>query len=486
MKKKMKKMSIPFAVIMLLSLLLSPVKIKAQAEFNPGFLISDQELMQYNSMTLNQIQSFLENYNSFLATYRTLNSYGTEKSAAEIIYDAAVNNYDCAGVTLSENPTEAERQQKCRRITTVSPKFLLVLLQKEQSLVESRNPRQSQLDWATGYGCPDSWACNPYFQGFGKQVNSAALQFRWYMLSPNSYNFRAGNTYTFKNPYGTINNSTMNVYIENRATAAMYNYTPHVYNGNFNLWRLWNRYFPSQSYPDGTVLKVGEDYYLIQNGMSRKFASRSVVASRVEPAKAINVEASALNAYTTGAPIKFPNYSIVMSPDGKLYLLVDDKKRLFSSSESFRRLGFNIEEIMNASWQDVNSYANGADITVATAYPTGVLMQNKRTGGVYWIEEATKSPIIDKLFLETKFKGKEIIPVEESELNSYQTLGPIKFPNGELLKSNTSPAVYLIDSGKKRAFVSGEIFEELGYSWANIMTVSDRILGLYPDGEVVQ
>lgn len=466
--------------------LIVPLTAKAQNQFNPNMLISDYDLLNFKSMSLDQIQKFLESKNSYLATYRTLNAYGQEKSAAEIIYDAAVNNYDCTDVKLSDNPTEEERKLKCKTIGTVSPKFLLVLLQKEQSLVEVKEPRPSQLDWATGYGCPDASACNPYFKGFGKQINSAALQFRWYMLNPNSYNFKAGQTYTFKNQYGTINSAPIEVTIENKATAALYNYTPHVYNGNYNFWLIWNRYFPTQGYPDGTIFKVGNDYWLIQHGLKRKFASVSVVASRYNPERAISVSASDLLNYEEGAPIKFHNYAIIMSPDGKLYLLVDEKKRLFSSNETFKKLGFSVEEIQNASWQDINSYLDGKEITVASAYPTGALLQNKKTGGVYFVIEETKAPILDKIFLSTKFKGKSIIPVSEEELNLYQTVSPVVFDNGELLKASNSPAVYLIENGQRRAFLSGKVFEDLGYQWKSIITVPERVIILYPEGEIIQ
>ena len=142
-------------------------------KFNPNLILSDEELMDVDSLSLQQIQTFLQNKNSYLANYSTVNAHGTVKTAAEIIYDASRNNFDCAGVELSASPTEAEKQLKCRKITTVSPKFLLVLLQKEASLIENPSPAQARLDWATGYGCPDNWTCNPYYKGFGKQVNSA-------------------------------------------------------------------------------------------------------------------------------------------------------------------------------------------------------------------------------------------------------------------------------------------------------------------------
>lgn len=475
-------------VILSLFLLIFLPKISsAQIEFNPGRIIEDYQLLDFNSMSLEEIQNFLEEKNSYLANLKVLDTYGKEKKASEIIYNAAVNNYDCDGVTLSDSPTEEERSQKCKKIGTVSPKFLLVLLQKEQSLIEESTPKQSQLDWATGYGCPDSMVCNPYFKGFGKQINSAALQFRWYMINSNPGKtwFKPGETYTFKNQYGTISNDEIEVLIENKATAALYIYTPHVYNGNYNFWKIWNRYFPSQGYPDGTILKTEKDYWLVQSGQKRKFSSVSVLASRYNPDRAVVVGSSELSAYEEGAPIRFPNYSVIMSPDGRLYLLVDDKKRLFSSTEAFRKIGYNIEEIVSASWQDINSYKDGKEINILSAYPMGALLQNKKTGGIYWVEEETKAPLVDKVFLQTKFKGRQIIPVDESELNLYQTVSPYLFGDGEIIKAENSPAVYLIENGKKRAFSSGEIFESLGYQWKSIIIVPEKVVNLYNDGEPI-
>ena len=474
------------AILILALLFLVPGGIKAaNKEFDPSFLISDEELLNFNSMTLNQIQKFLESKNSYLATYKTNSSYGEFKSAAEIIYDAAVNNYDCDGVSLSDNPDNAERSLKCKKIGTVNPKFLLALLQKEQSLISSTNPSEGQLNWATGYACPDHSVPNPYYKGFGKQVNSAALQFRWYVLSPNPPGnwYKAGETYTFDKD----TKYEAQVKIENKASAALYTYTPHVYNGgNYLFWQIWNDYFPEQAYPNGTILKAGDTYWLIQNGEKRKFASINVLASRFDPAKAITISESNLSLYSEGTIIKFPNYSIIMSPDGKLYLLVNGKKRLFANNAVFKNMGYNTEEIQSASWADINSYEDGPELSLSSAYPTGALLQNKKTGGVYWVEEETKAPLLDKIFLNTKFKGKTIYPIDEDQLDKYTTVGPIKFADGELLKTDSSPAVYLIQDGKKRAFISGEIFEQLGYAWNNIITVPDKVLALYNIGELIE
>ncbi|MEI7620749.1 MAG: hypothetical protein WCJ57_04250, partial [Candidatus Falkowbacteria bacterium] len=383
-------------------------------EFNPGRIISDAEILNTNSMSLAEIQSFLNKQNSYLANYSTYNSHGTpNKTAAEIIYEASTANYDCDGISLSSAPTEAEKKLKCRQVTTVNPKFLLVLLQKEQSLVSDTSPKQSQLDWATGYGCPDNWACNPYYKGFGKQVNSASLQFRYYMDHPSSYKYKAGNTYVFTNPYGVTNNEPMSVTIENTATASLYTYTPHVFNGNYNFFKLWKKYFPKNPlvYPDGTLLKVNGEVgvWLIDGGKKRPFLSRGALSTRFDEKKIITVEKSVMDNYEKGDAIKFPNYSIIRTPDGKRYLLVDSAKRLIANDEAFKKVGFNPDEVIDAPESDLASYSVGQALTVTSTNITGTLMQSTKNGGVYFVQDNTKAPLVDKILLSTKFKGKKIV-----------------------------------------------------------------------------
>lgn len=480
-------------IVLLLLLIFSPVAAIAQTVdpgFNPNRIIEDSDLMNYSAMDLAEIQRFLQNKNSYLANYTTLNAHGTTKSAAEIIYDASNNNFDCDGVTLSESPTEAEKQEKCRRITTVNPKFLLILLQKEASLIENSNPPQARLDWATGYGCPDGWVCNPYYKGFGKQVNSAALQFLAYMNEQSRYSYKAGETYTFTNPYGTISQEKMTVTPANKATAALYNYTPHVFNGNYNVYKLWNRYFPKTTklYPDGSILQVKGDpgIWLIENGKKRPFLNYSAFISRFKLEQVVKIEAAELDNYEPGEAIKFANYSLIQTPDKKIYLIVDKEKRPFASLAVFKSIGFNPEEIELASEADLNIYPVGRTITATSTYVTGALMQEIKTGGIYYVIDGTKAPLTDKILLTTKFKGKKIIKDTTGVLNKYTKIAPVLLDDGTLVKTDSFPTVYLISNGEKRPFASETIFNKLGYNSAGVITVSSKFLYNYPQGEPIQ
>jgi len=61
----------------------------------------------------------------------------------------------------------------------------LVLMQKEQSIVEDPNPSPKQFDWAMGYGiCDDCNMSDPLlliYKGFANQIDKAAARNRWYI-----------------------------------------------------------------------------------------------------------------------------------------------------------------------------------------------------------------------------------------------------------------------------------------------------------------
>ena len=483
----MKKIIPPLFVFLLSFILISSAQ--AQSIFNPSYIISDYELLKTDSMTLAEIQSFLENKHNYLAYYHTADTYGHIKSAAEIIYTAVNYNYNCDNVKLISQ-TEIEKKFKCKKTKTINPKFLLVLLQKEMGLIEDSHPKQSQLDWATGYGCPDGKSCNPRWKGFGKQINSAALQFRSYLEHPNAYPYKKGKTYTFTNRYSSINRGKSIVTPLNTATAALYNYTPHVYNGNYNFWNIWNRYWGKLGeniYPNGTLLQAhGEaGVWLIENGVKRAIASKSVLASRFNSSKIVQVDKTLLDSFPRGTDVKFPQYSIIKAPDDKIYLLVDDKKRNFADYNAFRRMGYNPEEIINADWADLATYRDGKPITANSVYPQGALLRDQKTGGIYWVEEGTKAPLIDWIFMQTIFKGKKFINTTAEELAKYKTIAPVKFSNGELIKIDKALGVYVVDDEKLRPINSTKIFNDLGYKWDNIISVPVHVFQLYKIGEPI-
>jgi hypothetical protein len=426
--------------------------------FDPNYIISDEELQDSHGLSMEQIQNFLDR--GYLADYVTRDWEGVMRPAAEIIWDVA-------------------------RRHGVNPKFLLVLLQKEQSLITDDSPTQKQLDWATGYAVCD--VCSmadsgiQRFKGFGKQLNSAALQYVEGYLEDID---RTGKT----GPYGPdvpveIDNTL--VVPENAATAAMYAYTPHLH-GNQNFVKIWEEWF-GQEFPSGSLLQVSGEagVWLIDHGFKRPITSMSALLSRFNKDLILTVQKSALDQYETGKAISLPNYSLLKDEFGNIYLLDGNATRKVDSMETFNKIGFNEDEIVDVTADDLDNYDVGEPITIASADPQGKLLQLTTNGAVFYIKDGFRHAILDKAILTALFPKARLIPATTQDIEQYKEGKFLRLPDGYLVRGYEDPAVYVISDGKKLPIVSEDVFTGYGYSWDNIVFVSDDVLNIHPTGDVL-
>ncbi len=431
---------------------LAQESMETESKFNPNFIISDYEMRDYKAMSYDEIKNFLERKGK-LNRQTLVDKNGIVQYAAEIIYRAA-QDYQ------------------------INPKVLLVTLQKEQSLIEEDSPTDDRLDWAMGYAvCDDCSKDDPgiqKFKGFGKQVDRAAWRLNYYFANPDEFYFEVGQTF---------NIDGVQVTPANQATVNLYNYTPHIH-GNENFWKIWNRWF-LRTYPDGSLLQAAgsKEIWLIQDGLKRKFEQMSALLSRYDINKILQVNQIDLDQFEEGKPIKFTNYSLLKSPKGTVYLLVDDTLRGFTSAKVFKTMGYQWDEVEDASQEDLANYTEGKPITMESVYPEGALLQDKKTGGVYYVEEGVKKPIWSVELMKANFSSRKITPVSPEELEKYTTGEPVIFKDGELVKSPSEPTVYVISNGLKRPINDEATFLGLGYKWENIITTSEKALSLHTTGE---
>ncbi|PIR76733.1 MAG: hypothetical protein COU32_00600 [Candidatus Magasanikbacteria bacterium CG10_big_fil_rev_8_21_14_0_10_42_10] len=426
------------------------------APFNPNFLLSDEELQSWESMSRTDIQAFLDGRQSYLSTYRTEDKNGVQRLAADIIYNAAAEN-------------------------KINPKYVLVKLQKEQSLITAQQPTQKQLDGATGYGISDGcgWDCATYKnnQGFGKQVDSAAAIMRWYYdnVSSQSWIKRPPLSYTIDGEFITP---------ASLATGFLYTYTPHL-QGNKNFWSLWQSWF-DQVYPDGTILKTDTDptVYLIQSGKKRAFASMTALATRYDPKRIIIVPSTELSRYDKGSDISLPNYSVV-NAGGTYYLLDYDTKRPFASSDTVRQLGYNPDEILDATQDELTTYTNGKIISAENADPLGQVVQLKENSALYYIQDNEYHLIYDKAIQKENFPHLKITPGTLEKLKGLTQGEPVKMKNGTLVLVQGDNKVYVIENGKKRHIASEAVFAGLGYDSKNIVTINEFAGIIHETGEPI-
>lgn len=250
-------------IVGILPVLAPPVPTAAAAadarNFQDGLLITDANFLDGASMNAGDIQNFL---NGKVTSCRggggmpCLKDY-TAQSTPALAADAYCRAYP--GGTLSAARLIAEVSLACG----ISPKVLLVMLQKEQGLVTDTAPSPRQYSAALGQGCPDGAACDPQYAGFFYQVYGAARQFQIYLKNPRWYAYQLGWNnilYQATPPDNDRVCGTKRVDIRNDATRALYIYTPYTPNqaalnnlygtgdfcsayGNRNFWRLFTDWF---------------------------------------------------------------------------------------------------------------------------------------------------------------------------------------------------------------------------------------------------
>jgi uncharacterized protein with LGFP repeats len=221
------------------------------SQFNPGLIISDAQFFDNDALTQAQIQSFLVSKVGYCANSNCLANLKTTSTSRSA--DAW-----CLGIGGSSNETAASIIYKVQRACGVSAKAILVTLQKEQGLITDHAPTSGELRIAMGYGCPDTSACDSLYYGFFNQIYNAARQFQRYG-GPGLNWYPLGQVSAIRyHPNAAC--GAKNVLIQNRATAALYYYTPYTPNpaalanlggtgdacssyGNRNFWYFYNTWF---------------------------------------------------------------------------------------------------------------------------------------------------------------------------------------------------------------------------------------------------
>lgn len=257
-------------------------------DFKAGNIISDYVFYNKNSMSVAQIQDFLnyqigscDTWGSQRASdwgrgditraqfakqrwgadppFVCLNNYHENPTTKE-------TSYEKGGGWFSGGVSAAQIIYNAAQKYDINPQVLLVMLKKESSgpLTNDKWPLKPQYKYAMGYACPDSGPgnsanCNSEKGGFYKQMDLAAWQLKYYREHPNDYRYKIGWNEIQYSP--NIACGTKRVYIENIATLSLYIYTPYTPNdgaltnyprashcgayGNRNFFMFFSEWFGS-------------------------------------------------------------------------------------------------------------------------------------------------------------------------------------------------------------------------------------------------
>ncbi|MDZ4243654.1 MAG: hypothetical protein U1C57_00960 [Candidatus Doudnabacteria bacterium] len=493
-------------------LISTPLLVLAQTTgFDPNLLISDERFSDTATLGgAEGIQKFLERQGSVLANTSAdflvklrepdtaLKSrlpdprpnLGRLRTAAELIYDAATS----AGL---------------------NPQVVLVTLHKEQSLLGGNfltRDLQRALDRALGFGCPDEGGCGDIFLGFYHQLfgNFDASDNRFIgmpMSLMRSFNFevggirvgrgpavdalnnaygngnrvrtaRKGDTIMFENTQGPPNNAPQyqQVTLSNFATAALYRYTPHVYNGNFNFNKFFIAWF---RYPNGTLIQTAGDarVYVVDNDVRRPISSYVVTERGLNPAAVITLSALEFDAYSLGDVVPPKDGTLIKNSLGQIYLVEQGTRKLLTSFVAAQRK-LNLAEAVVLPDDEITSYTDGGKALPAE----GTLVKSKDNPAVYVITNNEKRLLSAFVFKQRKYSFADVLSAEAGELDGYPT-GPLMAPlDGTLIKAAEEPAVYHVTNGQLQP-LTFFVFTNRGFRFRDVISVPKAELATWELGK---
>jgi hypothetical protein len=234
----------------------APANAITGSDFDAGYIISDRNFYDGAAMSEAEIQRFLETTVGSCANANCLAVYRADTPTRTWSFGT------CSTYNGAPGESAARIIFKVQQACSLSAKVILVTLQKEQTLLTNPAPTDGVMRKAMGYGCPDTSVCDSTYYGFFNQVFAAGRQLTWYGNPAGSFtSIRIGQANSIRyNPDAACGSKS--VVVQNKATAALYYYTPYTPNaaalanlggmgdycsayGNRNFWVFYNQWFGS-------------------------------------------------------------------------------------------------------------------------------------------------------------------------------------------------------------------------------------------------
>jgi hypothetical protein len=436
-------------------------------DFRPGNIISDAVFYDNGAMSVGQIQSFLNSQVPQCSSgYTCLKDYRVSTPTKP------ADSYCRGSYAGSGSQSAAEIIWYVSQACGINPQVLLVLLQKEQSLVTLTAPSAGRYQAATGYGCPDTAPCAEEYYGFFNQVYRAARQFRVYQAFPGDFRHQPGQLNAVYFHPDVARCGAGNVFIENQATAGLYNYTPYQPNaaalsnlygsgdgcssyGNRNFWRLFTDWFGDPQ--GGSLVRTASDpqVFLVTEAARYTVSSAGLYSSlsAFGPVRVVP------QSYLDGFTLRGEAGNLMRDPSsGAIFLVAYGQKNRFPTCDMIARWGFGAScgsyiDITQAQQYRLNS---GADITQ--------FARSSQTFALYHIVNGQKRALRtwDQVLAIADGGSTAYADFPQATLNLIPT-GPDYLEPATMVRTATNPALYLVDGAVGAVRIdNGELISAFG------------------------
>ena len=463
---------------------ITPAEALDGSKFDPGLIISDSVFFDFGTMTVDEIQRFLESQVPVCKSSPTgmpcLRNYKADTPAK------VADPGKCAAMPAKTNISAAQIIYDISRACGINPRVLLVVLQKEQGLVQASIPSPYMYRAAMGYGCPDSdpGICGKVWTGLFNQVYKAAGQFQWYGDPNGSFTYlRPGRVVSVSlHPDASRNCGKKSFTLKSQATANLYYYTPFVPNaaalnnlrgtgdncssyGNRNFWRFYWDWFGSPI-GGGFLLKSStSDPYFISNDIKYPITDPELVKDLAPLGPLGEISTEYLDSFKTGIPMTKIIKSAPVGNVSTYYFVSGGKKYLLANCEQATNMGLDCAAAVQLTQVQLDALPTGPyrpDITgVAKTIPVAPAVAS-----YFLVTNKIKIPLDCTKASTLGFKCEKAVASSAAKLDALTTTKLTAATTGiSPLIVNTDGTRYLINAGTKR-----EVLDDVSLADKSITT----------------
>jgi LysM repeat protein len=348
--------------------------------FDPGLIISDSVFYDFGTMSVADIQRFLDG--RVAACRAAADRPGCLKDYRLSTPGATGSPGRCESVPAKSNITAAELIYDIARACGINPRVILVKLQKEQGLITSTDPSPRAYDFALGMDCPDSPSgCSASSAGFFWQLYKGVGQLNWYSNPAGPFTWLKPGTVVSRPYFPNYANGprcgSQSFTLQNKATAALYYYTPYVPNqaaldnlystgdncssyGNRNFWRFYSDWFGSPI-GGGFLLKAAKgDTFFIVDEVKYRVPDAGLLASMAPLGPIGEISKDYLDSFATVGDMT----PLIRNATTDRYSFVDNGKRIrFTTCEQVASFGLNCGSAVTVTSPQFSALESGGDVT---------------------------------------------------------------------------------------------------------------------------
>jgi len=361
--------------------------------FDPGLIISDSVFYDFGTMSVADIQRFLD---SKVETCKAKSSGPTCLRYYKMDTQAkAGEDGRCSAMPAKTNQSAAQIIFDVANACKINPRVLIVILQKEQGLIQAPNPTEYMYRAALGYGCPDTQPAicgkGSKITGLFNQLYRGAGQLQWYGDPRGSFTYLKVGTNVkvkYQADFCEARNSSGNCtkwvdrcgskvfQLKSQASAALYYYTPYTPNdtalknlygsgdtcsayGNRNFWRFYTDWFGSTIGGGFLLQSEGSPTYLIVDSTRYEVKDVNLIEALKPLGPLGTVSKVYLDSFKDGGQLT----PLVQSATKKLYFVSEGKKYSLANCNMALELGLDCAKAITLTTSQLSALVTAGGTT---------------------------------------------------------------------------------------------------------------------------